>query len=43
MWSSDCLPIVSLSLEFEIVTVVGLQSWVTFIWLLVSDSLDFSC
>ena len=28
MWSSNCLPIVSLSLEFETVTAVGLQSWV---------------
>ena len=28
MWSSNCLPIVSLSLEFETVAAVGLQSWV---------------
>ena len=34
MWSSNCLPIVCLSFEFE---------WVTCIWLLVPDTLDFSC
>ena len=28
MWSSNCLPIVSFSLEFETVIAVGLQSWV---------------
>ena len=42
MWSSTCLPIVSLSLEFETVTAFGLGSWVNCVWLLVSDSLDFS-
>ena len=38
MWSSNCLPFVTLSLE-----AVGLQSWVDCVCLLVSHSPDFSC
>ena len=37
-WFSNRLPIISLSLG-----AVGLQSWVNCVWLMVSDSLDFSC